>query len=59
MDTRIKKVLMTIMVNNEIHQQYGFLLLGQLLTIDFVQSLKPEDQEVAYGLNRRTIIRIN
>ena len=47
-------------VTKEIHQEYKFLPVGQVLTPEFIQTLISNRQncEICHSLNRRTVVKI-
>ncbi len=48
-----------IIITEEIHQQYPFFKLGEILTDPHIYSLKDKNvQEIAHRLNRRTVFKI-
>jgi len=45
-------------INQETHDEYDFLPLGQILDNDFIYSLTRSQQQIAHQLNRRTEFKI-
>ena len=45
-------------VDEKLHEQYDFLPIGQMLDEEFVNSLEPEQREVADQVNRRTEFQV-
>ena len=45
-------------VDEKLHEQYEFLPTGQLLDEEFVNSLEPEQQQIADQVNRRTEFQV-
>jgi len=46
-------------VTEEIHQQYDFLPVGQILDMEFCKTIPDhKNREIAHGLNRRTVVKI-
>jgi len=46
------------MVDDNLHEQYDFLPIGQLLDETFVNSLEPEQRQIADQINRRTEFQV-
>lgn len=45
-------------IDDKLHEQYPFLPEGQALTEEFVNSLEPEQREIADQINRRTEFQV-
>lgn len=45
-------------IDEKLHEQYEFLPTGQLLDEEFVNSLEPEQQQIADQINRRTEFQV-
>jgi hypothetical protein len=46
-------------VTEEIHQQYNFLPVGQILDMEFCRTIPDfKNREIAYGLNHITVVKI-
>lgn len=46
------------MVDDNLHEQYDFLPIGQLLDETFVNSLEPDQRQIADQINRRTEFQV-
>ena len=47
-----------VVVDEALHKKYSFLPVNQTLDESFIKSLKPDQQEVANHINRRTEFRV-